>query len=719
MPTIDDKIRDMATKTKERTGVDIGFLLANSLGRVLKREAKDKSSRRVHADRDISHIQDWLVAAVVNDEPWLKRLGPDGVPLKLAKFGTFDQIVNEADKAMRKHNTRGISVETSGNVVHSFEDGWTVVRLQAPDELDMESRVMQHCVGHGSYDMGVENGTTGIYSLRDRMGKSHATVEVSYGDMNSVSVLEQIKGKQNAVPRKDYFERLLEWLDETSYSFPPEFQDIPPGWAIDFEGNAVDLATLAPGSTFNGNLSFNMIDEDRSEFERNQFDEGPIFTLPLPSGVTVLGSLTYFGKWNHRLAFPDGFSVLGDLSLNGVTVNVDRITGKALYLDNCYIERLPPEIDVATTIQRTTFSLEFEHGRGTIFRGFTTLGNCDLDPVFSKMKFEGSLHLDNISFQVVNSPLSELRVARDLLIFRSRMVWPKTMEVGGNLTLNGTTVFAWGGTSKSIDVGGKLHFHRSEIESLPDNIRVGGAFELTDVKKLKAVPENAVLEGDVILRQSEASLGNRSLFRGGLSISMTSVDAFPDDMRVAGDFEMTNVAVGRLPKGLRVGKSLKISGPSIGRIPPDTTIGEHLVLTNSDIVAVPEWFVIPGDLDIRHHKGFRIAPGVRIGGALLARNAALETLPGDLSVTHVIAPYSGLLNLPKGLEIEGDLDIKGTSITSIPDDMYVGGYADFSETQIMELPSGASFGGSVILGSGEILSGTNSAPSPRCVNGRF
>ena len=46
------------------------------------------------------HIRDWLVGAVIRHDPWLDRLNPDGVPLKLAKFGRFEQIVDEIEYTM-------------------------------------------------------------------------------------------------------------------------------------------------------------------------------------------------------------------------------------------------------------------------------------------------------------------------------------------------------------------------------------------------------------------------------------------------------------------------------------------------------------------------------------------------------------------------------------------------------------------------------------------
>ncbi|MER8573359.1 PcfJ domain-containing protein [Mesorhizobium sp. M1409] len=74
------------------------------------------------------------------------------------------------------------------------EDGYKLVKLLTPEALDLESRRMHHCVGHGSYDAGLAAGNHEIYSLRDRKGRPVATVKINRGE------IDQIKGKRNASP---------------------------------------------------------------------------------------------------------------------------------------------------------------------------------------------------------------------------------------------------------------------------------------------------------------------------------------------------------------------------------------------------------------------------------------------------------------------------------------------------------------------------------------
>ncbi|WP_256185867.1 hypothetical protein, partial [Desulfovibrio desulfuricans] len=46
-----------------------------------------------------------------------------------------------------------------------------------------------------------------------------------------------------------------------------------------------------------------------------------------------------------------------------------------------------------------------------------------------------------------------------------------------------------------------------------------------------------------------------------------------------------------------------------------------------------------------------------------------------------------------GLDVEGSLDLRGTQITALPDNLTVGGYLDLRGTQITALPDNLTVGG--------------------------
>jgi hypothetical protein len=101
----------------------------------------------------VRHVADWISAAVINDEPWLKDIDGEGRTKKLLKIGSLAQAEAEADKAMRRFAFKAAAaphVDGEGEEsIMTFADGGRVVRLLTPAALDRESAMMGHCVGQG------------------------------------------------------------------------------------------------------------------------------------------------------------------------------------------------------------------------------------------------------------------------------------------------------------------------------------------------------------------------------------------------------------------------------------------------------------------------------------------------------------------------------------------------------------------------------------------
>jgi alkylhydroperoxidase family enzyme len=135
---------------------------------------------------------------------------------------------------------------SQGEVVYEFPNGWTMQHLTTPDQLAFEGDEMGHCVG--GYGGQVERGDSVIYSLRDKKGVPHATIEMEgqqqpnngdtyddgHGSMNEINVqphmygfhgdigsfqadpwqVVQIQGKGNSTPKPEYQGMVKEWLDQ-------------------------------------------------------------------------------------------------------------------------------------------------------------------------------------------------------------------------------------------------------------------------------------------------------------------------------------------------------------------------------------------------------------------------------------------------------------------------------------------------------------------------
>ena len=102
--------------------------------------------------------------------------------------------------------------DESGNIVdekivHRFDDGSMMVRVEDPNDLDVEGNFMHHCVG--SYARSVESGDCVIYSLRNKFNNPEATIEVGRDGK-----VKQIKGPSNSsIDDDEQVEKIKEFFE--------------------------------------------------------------------------------------------------------------------------------------------------------------------------------------------------------------------------------------------------------------------------------------------------------------------------------------------------------------------------------------------------------------------------------------------------------------------------------------------------------------------------
>ncbi|MFP1759856.1 leucine-rich repeat domain-containing protein [Lonsdalea quercina] len=89
---------------------------------------------------------------------------------------------------------------------------------------------------------------------------------------------------------------------------------------------------------------------------------------------------------------------------------------------------------------------------------------------------------------------------------------------------------------------------------------------------------------------------------------------------------------------------------------------------------------------------------VSVGGDLDLNGTSITSLPDNLSVGgYLDLNGTGITSLPDNLSVGGDLYLRGTGITSLPDNLSVGGYLDLEGTSITSLPDNLSVGGYLYL----------------------
>jgi hypothetical protein len=205
-----------------RDDPEVCRLLQLSVGRILRRQDLHQDLTRELIEK-IEHIADWLLAAVRASAHWLTIVDPEGRPRKLMKLGSIDAAVAEADRQMVKMISRGEAAALTGKdeeTLARLDQGDRLVRMTSPEALDRESARMGHCIGNGSYDDLIVDPNRLYLSLRDRLDRPRATVEIRDNDVI------QCRGRRNGVVAPTDIDRIRSALVALGFSWPIDPDEI-------------------------------------------------------------------------------------------------------------------------------------------------------------------------------------------------------------------------------------------------------------------------------------------------------------------------------------------------------------------------------------------------------------------------------------------------------------------------------------------------------------
>lgn len=343
----------IARIVKKFDAASVEHELTLSIGRVMLKEAKkdefieasialDEQDEidlncSILPDHKARHIVDWLKAAKINNEPWMHNLDDMDRIKKLMKFSSLTQIHDEADKAMRIKAQQSLGITVSAGderLIKVLEDGYHIVQMLTPTALDRESAFMQHCIGNGAYDEGLDDSEVEYLSLRDKMGKPHATLEIR----NEMVV--QLQGKQNKSPAQKYLDLIIPFLKERKLGWNNEV--CRQGGIYDSEYNFHPLdAPLPDGLCVNGNIDF---------IETS--------IAALPNNFKIIGKLSLdFTRIKRIEDGLDAYDIsLEDSDIEYISPNI-RIGGD-LILANCQITELPDNLKLGRDLDLRGSSLE-------------------------------------------------------------------------------------------------------------------------------------------------------------------------------------------------------------------------------------------------------------------------------------------------------------------------------------------------------------------------
>jgi len=171
------------------------------------------------------------------------------------EYDTFKKVLKQAEKwheimarrAMIKAKETGLYEKSLAGTKFEMDlpDGMKAYRLTTPEALDFESEYMGHCVGKGSYDEKVKDGTIEIYSVRDKNGEPHATLEIKKGRVY------QCKGKGNKTPVARYIPAIQHFVEAKNYDIECDAKNVG---LIRVDGKYYDVWNLPKGLAVKGNL---------------------------------------------------------------------------------------------------------------------------------------------------------------------------------------------------------------------------------------------------------------------------------------------------------------------------------------------------------------------------------------------------------------------------------------------------------------------------------
>ena len=199
---------------------------------------------------------------------------------------------------------------------------------------------------------------------------------------------------------------------------------------------------------------------------------------------------------------------------------------------------------------------------------------------------------------------------------------------------------------------------KTTTSKLPDGLYVMGSLYLSE--KFKALPNNLKVDG------------NLSLFKA------KKISVIPDSLKVGGDLNISGLPVASLPPNLMVGGSLFANNTKITSIHSTVQVFGSIYLDESDIESIPENLDIYDSLSLRNCKSLKSLPqNLHVPMILDLSGSSLTELPDNLTVGRQLILPSGVTRLPKNLVVKGTIFLND-KIREFPSDMQAVRIAGFT-----------------------------------------
>ena len=110
---------------------------------------------------------------------------------------------------------------------------------------------------------------------------------------------------------------------------------------------------------------------------------------------------------------------------------------------------------------------------------------------------------------------------------------------------------------------------------------------------------------------------------GDLDLYNTLIQSLPDNLQVGGNLRLSNTPIKSLPADLKVGGHLWLTGTEIQSLPDNLKVGGYLSLTSTSIKSLPDNLQVGGNLDLYSTPIQSLPADLKVGGDLGLFNTPL------------------------------------------------------------------------------------------------
>ena len=264
--------------------------------------------------RNIEHISHYLQSSTA--------------PKNISRMNYLDALEHSKNWTM-KLNSQKIdnALPSDLNIIAKLDNGYYIVQLETKNEFNKEGGDLNHCV-LDYYDRYINNKNFAIWSIRNKNGKSNATVEVRVDGFKNIHI-PQFKGRFNrGMIDRDAGRSFYKYLEDNYNTF--YFSDMSA------------FGNLYYDKRFNKRIPLSLW-EDGGEIEALNLDNQ--YINQLPTNLTVKGNLRIE---NTQICFlGEGLNVLGSIFASSSqlcvidnTLNVEGI----ISVDETLLMSYPKEI---------------------------------------------------------------------------------------------------------------------------------------------------------------------------------------------------------------------------------------------------------------------------------------------------------------------------------------------------------------------------------------